>query len=61
VSQAQTRDHSLSADAEVPPANPTETKSLSEVWIARLLLVAALLLLAALARKGSRDVDVAWD
>jgi len=61
VSQAQTRDHSLSADAEVPPANPTETKSLSEVWIARLLLVAALLLLAALARKGWRDVDVAWD
>jgi hypothetical protein len=31
------------------------------VWVARLLLASALLLLAALARKGWRDIDGAWD
>jgi len=61
VSEAQTWNQSTNADAEVLPANAAESKSPSEVWVARLLLAAALLLLVALARKGWRDIDGAFD
>ena len=51
----------ISADAEVLPVNPAETKSPSEVWVGRLMLVGALVLLVALALKGWQDIDGAWD
>ena len=49
------------AEAEVALENAAETKSPPEVWVARLLLAAALLLLMALVRKGWSDIDGAWD
>jgi len=60
VSEAQ-GNQSANADAEVLPANTAESESPSEIWVARLLLAAALLLLIALARKGWRDIDRAFD
>lgn len=52
---------STNAETKVPPASAVESTSPSEVWVARLLLAAALLLLVALARKGWQDIDGAWD
>ena len=61
MSQLQIHNTDRQAGAEAHTGCLPETKSASEVWVARLLFAAALLLLAALARKGWRDVDGAWD
>jgi hypothetical protein len=56
-----TRNHSITVDAEVAALEPAETNTPSELWVGRLLLAAALLLLLALASKGWQDIDGAFD
>jgi hypothetical protein len=61
VSKTQAWDQSTNAGIGALPASAAESKIHSEVLVARLLLAAAFLLLVALAYKGWRDIDGAWD